>query len=131
MFETSTVMATLAASDLDRAKTWYAEKLGLEPVMEDDERGGAVFEAGGSRFLVYLTEFAGTNKATAMSLAVDNFDEVVNQLRANGVRFQDVDFGEMGKTVDGVITSPDGSESAAWFEDSEGNILNISTPPSE
>lgn len=129
MFEGSTVMATLAASDLERAKTWYADKLGLEPVMEDEARGGAVYEAGDSRFLLYLSEFAGTNKATAASITVDDFDDVVDQLRANGVVFQELDFGEMGKTVDGVITSPDGSEKGAWFEDSEGNILNLSTPP--
>jgi hypothetical protein len=43
------------------------------------------------------------------------------------VAFEEVDFGEMGKTVDGVITSPDGTMKAAWFKDSEGNILSVST----
>lgn len=131
MLETSTPMATLPAADLNRAKAWYAEKLGLEPVMEDEERGGAAYELGGSRFLIYVSEFAGTNKATAMSFWMENFDDVAAGLRDKGVEFQELDFGEMGKTVDGVITSPDGTEKSAWFEDSEGNILNISTPPAQ
>ena len=58
---------------------------------------------------------------------VENFDEVVDQLRAKGVAFEDVDLGEMGKTVDGVISSPDGAMKAAWFKDSEGNILSVTT----
>ncbi len=131
MFDQSPLMPTLAASDLDRAKSWYADKLGLEPVSEDPERGTAVYEIGGSPFMVYLSEFAGTNKATAAGLFVTNFDSVVDQLRANGVEFESIDFGEMGHTVDGVISSPDGSEKGAWFKDSEGNILAISTPPEE
>ena len=47
------------------------------------------------------------------------------EMRANGVVFEDVDFGEMGVSVDGVISIPDGKDKAAWFKDSEGNILNI------
>ncbi len=129
MFETTPMIPTLPAADLERAKTWYADKLGLQPVQEDAERGGAMYETGGSPFLVYLSEFAGTNKATAATFAVEDFDSVADQLRANGVVFEEVDFGEMGKTVDGVITSPDGSDKGAWFKDSEGNILAIATPP--
>jgi hypothetical protein len=96
--------------------------------MEDEERGMAMYEHGGSMFLLYTTEFAGTNKATAAGFLVDNFDEVVEQLRGNGVVFEEVDFGEDGKTVDGVITSPDG-EKSALFKDSEGNVLAMSTRP--
>lgn len=129
MFDRSALMPTLPAADLGRAKNWYSDKLGLEPVSEDEERGSAVYEAGGSAFLLYTSEFAGTNKATAAGFFVEDFDSVVDQLRANGVEFESVDFGEMGHTVDGVISSPDGSEKGAWFKDSEGNILAISTPP--
>jgi catechol 2,3-dioxygenase-like lactoylglutathione lyase family enzyme len=124
VLENTPLSAALPASDLERAKRWYSEKLGLEPV-EEDEYGGAHYETGGTHFLVFLTPFAGTNQATAAGFTVENFDEVIGELRGNGVTFEDVDFGELGKTVDGVITAPDGSK-AAWFKDSEGNILSVS-----
>ena len=126
MFVNIPLHAVLPASDLDRAKRWYSEKLGLEPVGEDDY-GGVQYEAGGGTFLVYLSQFAGTNKATAAGFRVDDFDEAVAALRSKGVVFEDVDFGEMGSTVDGVITLADGKDKAAWFKASEGNILSLST----
>lgn len=119
--------ATLPASDMERAKKWYSEKLGLEPKTED-EFGGARYETGGFEFLLYPSEFAGTNKATAAGFTVEDFDDVIDDLRAKGVEFEEVDFGEMGKTIDGVVASPDGSMKGAWFKDSEGNILALSTP---
>ena len=48
-------------------------------------------------------------------------------LRSRGVVFEEVDFGEFGSTVDGVISMPGGNDKAAWFKDSEGNILSLST----
>lgn len=128
MFANTPLTAALPASDLDRAKAWYSEKLGLEPVWED-EYGGAHYEAGGTRFLVYVSPFAGTNQATAAGFSVENFDEMIGELRGKGVTFEEVDFGELGKTIDGVISSPDGMGKAAWFKDSEGNILALTTPP--
>lgn len=119
----------LPVADIERAKAWYSEKLGLEPSMEDDERGMAIYEQGGSMFLLYTTEFAGTNKATAAGFVVENFDEVVGQMRENGVVFEEVDFGEGGKTVDGVLVAPDGEGKSVWFKDSEGNVLAMSTRP--
>ena len=109
MFANTPIEATLPAVRLERAKRWYSEKLGLEPV-EEDEYGGAHYEAGGSEFVVFLSPFAGTNQATVLGFNVDNFDEVIDQLRSKGVTFEEVDFGELGKTVDGVITTPDGGE---------------------
>jgi catechol 2,3-dioxygenase-like lactoylglutathione lyase family enzyme len=126
MFGNVPMHPVLPASDLERAKLWYSEKLGLEPVQEDDY-GGVEYETGGGRFLVYMSEFAGTNKATAAGFLVENFDEAVAALRSNGVVFEDVDFGEFGSTVDGVMATPDGKDKAAWFKDSEGNILSIAT----
>jgi catechol 2,3-dioxygenase-like lactoylglutathione lyase family enzyme len=126
VLENTPLTAALPASDLERAKRWYSEKLGLEPV-EEDAYGGAHYEAGGTHFLVFLSPFAGTNQATAAGFNVDNFDEIIDQLRSNGVTFEEVDFGELGKTVDGVISTPDGSGKAAWFKDSEGNILSVTT----
>lgn len=125
MFGNAPMHPVLAASDLERAKRWYADKLGLEPV-EEDEYGGLQYETGGGTFLVYLSEFAGTNRATAAGFRVEDFDAAVAELRSRGVAFEDVDFGEFGSTVDGVISTPSGDR-AAWFKDSEGNILSLST----
>ncbi len=126
MFGNVPLHPVLPASDLERAKRWYSEKLGLDPVSED-EYGGVQYEHGGGTFLVYLSEFAGTNRATAAGFRVEDFDSAVASLRANGVVFEDVDFGEFGATVDGVISMPDSGDKAAWFKDSEGNILSLST----
>jgi catechol 2,3-dioxygenase-like lactoylglutathione lyase family enzyme len=126
MFGNTPLHPVLPASDLERAKRWYSEKLGLDPVSED-EYGGLQYETGGGTFLVYRSEFAGTNRATAAGFRVEDFDSAVASLRANGVVFEDVDFGEFGATVDGVISMPDSTDKAAWFKDSEGNILSLST----
>ncbi len=58
---------------------------------------------------------------------VEDFDDVIAALRSSGVVFEDVDFGEFGATVDGVIASPDGTNKSAWFKDSEGNIFSVTT----
>jgi catechol 2,3-dioxygenase-like lactoylglutathione lyase family enzyme len=113
----------LPASDLERARRWYSEKLGLEPV-STNHVGDLQYRAGGVEFLVYQTELAGTNQATAAGFSLENFDAVVAFLRSNGVVFEHVDFGEMAVTVDGVITTPDGRK-AAWFKDSEGNTFAL------
>lgn len=126
MFGNAALHPVLPASDLERAKQWYSEKLGLDPVSED-EYGGVQYEHGGATFLVYLSDFAGTNKATAAGFRVDDFDATIAELRSTGVVFEEVDFGEFGSTVDGVISMPDGNDKAAWFKDSEGNILSLST----
>lgn len=123
MFEDVPLAAILPASDLDRAKRWYSEKLGLEPVVEDEL--GVEYETGGQRFGLYQSEFAGTNQATAAGFRVEDVDAAAAQLRERGVALEEVDFGEMGKTVDGVLTVPDGRK-VAWFKDSEGNILAAS-----
>jgi catechol 2,3-dioxygenase-like lactoylglutathione lyase family enzyme len=126
LFGNTPLHPVLPASDLERAKRWYSEKLGLEPASEG-EYGDIHYEIGGATFLVYQSEFAGTNKATAAGFRVEDFDSAIAKLRAAGVEFEEVDFGEFGATVDGVITMPDSNDKAAWFKDSEGNILSLST----
>lgn len=125
MFLDAALEPSLPASNMDRAKKWYSEKLGLEP--ETDDMVGARYSTGGARFLLYPSEFAGTNQATAAGFSVENFDEVVAELRARGVEFEHVDLGEFGSTVDGVLSDPEGTMKAAWFKDSEGNILALNT----
>jgi catechol 2,3-dioxygenase-like lactoylglutathione lyase family enzyme len=126
MFGHVALHPVLPASDLERAKRWYSEKLGLVPVGVNDY-GDLRFRAGGCEFLVYQSGLAGINKATAAGFRLADVDGAVAALRSKGVVFEDVEFGEFGATVDGVITSTDGNEKSAWFKDSEGNILSLST----
>ena len=123
--ELTALRPALPASDLERAKGWYADKLGLHPV-NITEFGDVEYESGGAMFFLYASEFAGTNQATAAGFRVPDFDSVVESLRTNGVVFEHVDFGEIGATVDGVISVSDGELKAAWFKDSEGNTLSLS-----
>ena len=124
MFNGLALHATIPASDFARAKSWYADKLDLTPVEEDEADQGAWYETGGIRFLIYPSGFAGTNQATAATFRTDEFDAAIAHLRAAGVSLIDYDF-EGFQTVDGVFAAPDGNR-AAWFMDSEGNTLAVS-----
>ena len=115
-------MATIPAKDVARARTFYSEKLGLEPAREAS--GGYIYETGkGTGFLLYESQFAGTNQATAMGFQVADFDAAVEELRGKGVTFEEYDFPEV-KTTNGVMEMPDGTK-AAWFKDTEGNIIAL------
>ena len=118
-----TIKFELAASDVERARAWYSAILGLEPVNPDEDEE-LLYRAGGTQFGIYESENAGTNKATAMRLVVSDFDAVRADLLDKGVVFEEYDLGEDFRTVDGVLTSPDG-EKTSWFKDSEGNILAL------
>ena len=114
---------TLAVSDLQRAREFYEGVLGFASV--GDVADGVMYPSGNGSFLVYPSAFAGTNKATAMSLqlSAEAFDAEVAALREKGVTF---DVFEMDQITwdNGVASMPDGSR-AAWFTDPDGNILNI------
>ncbi|HEX6300301.1 MAG TPA: VOC family protein [Acidimicrobiia bacterium] len=122
----------LAASDVARARDWYREQLGVEPVLANQEpyhSGQAIdadtelfYDTGSAKFGVYRSDNAGTNLATAARLVVDDFDAAHAQLVSRGVVFEEYDLDEDFRTVDGVLVSPDG-EKTCWFKDSEGNIL--------
>ena len=124
MLGNAKMFATLSASDLGRAKAWYAEKLDLKPVEEREQ--ALWYETGSTRWLLYQSSFAGTNQATSAGFQVEDVEATVAELRGRGVEFQEYDFPDF-KTVDGVATTPDGAK-AAWFTDSEGNIVSIATP---
>ena len=119
------IAVSLPAADMERARAWYASVLELEPT-EISEDGDAWYDLEGTRMMLYASRFAGTNQATAASIRVDDFDSTVTALKARGAVFEDYDFGEDFRTVDGVFTTPDGRK-VAWFKDSEGNILAIGT----
>ncbi|MGH8957217.1 MAG: VOC family protein [Acidimicrobiia bacterium] len=111
----------LPASDLARAEAWYSEKLGVEPTEPGDE---LFYDTGTAQFGIYPSDNAGTNKATAVRLVVEDFDAARAELLTRGVVFENYDLGEDFRTVDGILHSPDG-EKTAWFKDSEGNILAL------
>ena len=124
MFDGFPVSARLPAADLDRARAWYEQKLGLRPSHED--MGGLWYQTGGSWFLVYRTEYAGTAKNTAAGWSVKGIEALVADLRARGVVFEEYEI-PGAQLVDGLLTM--GLYKAAWFKDSEGNILEISQVP--
>ena len=127
MITDAPIHASLAATDLARARSWYADKLGWEPTIEP--MGTLVYEVLGSAFTLFETPHAGTAKNTVMNWIVPDTAAEVARLRGRGVTFEDYDFGEY-KTVDGVMTDPEGGQ-AAWFKDSEGNIIGLTSSPTD
>lgn len=113
--------ATLAVSDIDRARKFYAETLGFSVGQESP--GGILFRTGkDTAFFVYPSQFAGTNKATAMTVNVDDFDATVDELRQKGISFLDFEYPGF-TTENGIMQTPEGP--AAWFEDPDGNIIAV------
>jgi catechol 2,3-dioxygenase-like lactoylglutathione lyase family enzyme len=115
--------ATIAASDLERARSFYGERLGYEP-MAHEPGVFLAYQSGASSFLVYQTTFAGTAKNTVAVWRLKGLVDEVARLRERGVVFEDYDFGSEGATVAGILSDEDGPANA-WFKDSEGNILAI------
>ena len=116
------IQPMLAASNLERARAWYSEKLGLEPDREYDGEL-VVYRSGATRLSIYATPSAGTARNTVAEWHVDDLQAEVAALRARGVVFEEYDFGT-ARTVDGILTDSDGSLNA-WFTDSEGSILGL------
>jgi catechol 2,3-dioxygenase-like lactoylglutathione lyase family enzyme len=122
MLSDHAAMATIAVRDLAAARTFYEDTLGLKPVDEADD-SVAVFGSGGTKVVVYVSEFAGTNQATSATWGVgDAIDDLVATLRAKGVAFEHYDF--PGMALEGDLHVADGFK-AAWFRDPDGNILHI------
>ena len=126
-------MATrLPAQDLDRARAFYSEKLGLEPA--EERPGGLRYVCGRTRFALFQSTGAPSGQHTQMGWEVDDIGAVVGLLRQRGVVFEEYDLPGI-RTVDGVAdiegTYPsDGGigERAAWFHDSEGNLIGLGQP---
>ncbi|CAN7389459.1 VOC family protein [Knoellia sp. LjRoot47] len=123
-----TPVPTLAVKDLGRAREFYEGVLGLTPGR--DMPGGVAYNAGSSGLFVYESEYAGTNKATAMMMEVpaDAFDTQISDLRSKGVSFETYDMPDT-QWDDGVATMNMGDDSfrSVWFQDPDGNILNLGT----
>src|SRR5438876_7485627 len=119
MFESATAHATIAVSDLDRARKFYEETLGLK--VKDERSDGITYEdSAGGWFLVYPSQFAGTAQSTYMSFEVPNLEDSVAELRTGGIVFEEYDFPGL-KTVNGIAEMQ--GVRGAWFKDPDGNIL--------
>ena len=124
MLNDSKVEANIPASDLKRAREFYADKLGLTPSQEFGEEALAYRTAGGTTFNVYRTEYAGKAGHTIAQWHVTDIDSEVRDLKAKGVAFE-VYQDMPGVQWDGEIAEIPGMGRAAWFKDSEGNILCV------
>jgi predicted enzyme related to lactoylglutathione lyase len=123
MLDKATVTANIPAADLERARGFYAEKLGLSPTQE---LGGMVLvyrTGSGSPFSIYQTEYAGQAGHTIAQWHVDDVAAVVRDLKSKGVAFEHYDM--PGVAWDDDVAELGGMGKAAWFRDSENNILCI------
>ncbi|HKY08305.1 MAG TPA: VOC family protein [Candidatus Binatia bacterium] len=114
--------ANIAVKNLETAKKFYADTLGLKQVdAEGDDL--IVFKSGDTAINVYRSQYAGTNKATAVTWAVgEEVENIVGALKGKGVTFEHYDMPDM--TLKGDIHVA-GDMKVAWFKDPDGNILNI------
>jgi predicted enzyme related to lactoylglutathione lyase len=126
MLEQFPIRVRLPASDIERAKTWYREKLGLTP--EKEHLGHLRFKLGsGTELIIYTSPTtAGTAKNTQAEFTVQGIESVMENFRSNGVQFDELDLGPV-KTVNGLLKGEQFGKSA-WFKDSEGNTIQLSEP---
>ena len=122
MLGSKDAVANIAVKDLETAKRFYEGTLGLKPIdSEDDEL--VVYKSGNTVLNVYRSQYAGTNKATAVTWSVgDDVEGVVRALKAKGVSFEHYDM--PGAKLEGDV-HVFGDMKVVWFKDPDGNILNL------
>jgi catechol 2,3-dioxygenase-like lactoylglutathione lyase family enzyme len=132
MLSNGRVATRLPAQDLERARAFYSEKLGLDPA--EERPGGLLYRCGDSEFALFQSAGAPSGAHTQMGWEVDDIDAVAADLRARGVVLEEYDLPGL-TTVDGIAEiegnypSKGGKgERAVWFRDSEGNMLGIGEP---
>jgi catechol 2,3-dioxygenase-like lactoylglutathione lyase family enzyme len=131
MLKDAKVATRLPAKDLNRARAFYSEKLGLEPV--EQREGGLRYVCAAGEFAIFVSAGVQSGTHTQMSWEVDNIEVILRELRARGVEFEEYDLPGM-RSVDGIAEiagnypSKGTGERAAWFRDSEGNLLGIGQP---
>ena len=131
MLENAHVATRLPAKDLQRARRFYSEKLGLQPV--EERPGGLRYQCGSGVFALFLSAGSASGDHTQMGWDVDDIESTVAALRLRGVVFEEYNSPGL-KTVDGIADiegnypSKGIGERAAWFRDSEGNLLGIGQP---
>src|SRR5687767_892442 len=122
MLKDAPVVPYIPATDIKRAREFYERKVGLVP--REEVAGGVVYEcAGGSWIFLYQSSGAGTSQASQAFWQVQDIETEVAELRSSGVVFEEYDRPGALKTVNGI--SEGGGARAAWFKDSEGNIMAI------
>lgn len=115
--------AIVPCTDLDRAKAFYGDILGLPLIA--DHGNGFVFATGETKLNIYRSDFAGTNKANAVIWTVgDDIDTIAAALRARGVTLDEYPRG-FDKVIEGVHVSD--TLSVIWFRDPDGNILHVTS----
>jgi len=129
MLSALTPAATLPTTDMGRAEKFYEDTLGLTKDSEEDP-GGVFYKCGSGKLFVYQSQYAGTNKATAVTFMTDNdkeFDSTVDGLRKKGVHFMTFEYEGMSWDKDvATATTPGGrSMRSVWFNDPDGNIINV------
>lgn len=131
MLNEGRVATRLPAQDLTRARAFYAEKLGLEPV--EERQGGLRYVCAGGEFALFESAGGASGDHTQMGWEVDDIEATVADLRSRGVTFEEYDLPGL-RTVDGIADiegnypSKGIGERGAWFRDSEGNMLGIGQP---
>ena len=122
MLADKVAMATVAVKDIKAARKYYEGTLGLK-VIDGDQPTALGFEVGGSPLLVYESQFAGTNKATAVTWTVGaGVEDLVRDLKAKGVVFEHYDLPGMKRSGDLHVG---GDMKVAWFKDPDGNIHSL------
>lgn len=129
MLQNSNVSARIPAQNLQRAKRFYFEKLGLTPT--EERPGGIRYECAGGWFALFESAGAASGEYTQLAWQVEDIEAAVSELRSRGVVFEEYDLPGL-KTIDGIARvsgnypSKGGvAERGAWFKDSEGNLLGI------
>jgi predicted enzyme related to lactoylglutathione lyase len=121
MLQDFPMYAYIPARDLKRAREFYEQKVGLRA--KEETNGGVVYEfAGGTACFLYPSENAGTSRASQAFWSVKDVDGLVARLKAKGVVFEDYDIPGT-RSPQGAVTA--GGAKAAWFKDSEGNIMAL------
>jgi len=121
MLQHSPMYSYIPAKDVERARRFYEGKLGFKP--KEQVEGGVVYEFGErTACFLYPTPNAGTSQASQAFWQVEDIEREVAELKQRGVQFEEYDTPEM-KGKNSIYTG--GGAKAAWFKDSEGNILAV------
>jgi catechol 2,3-dioxygenase-like lactoylglutathione lyase family enzyme len=125
---TAHTVTKLPAQDLARARRFYHDRLGLDPVEERD--GGLRYVCGSTEFHLFASTGTPSGESTQLGFEVADIDQVVADLRARGLQFETFDMGAL-TVIDQIVSVPNNypskgtGERGAFFYDSEGNLLAI------
>ena len=113
--------AKLPAQDVERARAFYRDVLGLEPVRAD--HGHLFYECGGSSFLVFPSSGSPSGTHDQLGFGVEDIEAAVAELRERGVELETYEAPPGCSFSEGIMDY--GSVRAAWFKDSEGNLISV------